>query len=100
MRAGEYGVTLEVDTGFDLSGCTAMKLRWLPPGRRQRAVERRITPAPSSGTTFTYVTQAADFPDPGLYLLMLEADFGASKRLRSADATLELERPIGAETDS
>ena len=80
MRAGEYGVQLQIDAEFSLAGATAMKLYIEAPD--DSVTSKTLTP-PGSGQTVTYTTLAADFPNAGRYLLMLEADFGGTKRLRS-----------------
>ena len=97
MRAGEYGIMLAIETEFDLAGCTIALLRWRPPGRGTVTTEERALALPLSGTQFVYITESDDFSEPGVYQVMVEVEFGATKRLRSSAATLEVERTLSGD---
>ena len=91
MRAGEYGVQLQIDAEFSLSGATAMKLYVEAPDGS--GTSKTLTP-PGSGQVVNYTTLAADFPDAGRYLLMLEADYTGTKRLRSRPRPFQVDEPL------
>lgn len=91
MRAGEYGVQLTLDADFDLTGMTAGKLHVRAPSGVETS--KTLTPV-GSGETIVYTTVATDFPDPGRYVLSLQVDFGASKRLRSLPVALPVDETV------
>lgn len=89
MRAGEVGVTLQIETGFDLTGATGVVLHIRQPSNGPK-VERTITP-PGSGTSVSYTTVAADFPVGGVYELELQVTGTAPvKDLRSQRGKIEV----------
>ena len=61
---GMVGLLLEVETGIDLSDATGVKLKVKKPSGT--TVEWEGTPV---DTKITYVTQAGDLDESGLYLI-------------------------------
>jgi hypothetical protein len=91
MHAGEYGVSLVMETGFDLTSATAIALDIRNP---TGSYVSRTVPLPGSGTVATYTTLDGDFPTAGTYGLMVQAQFGATKRLKSDTTNLKVGKVI------
>lgn len=94
MRAGEYGVTLTLQAGVDLTNATAAKLHRVAPDGVQDV--KTVTPVPPAQPTqgnLSYTTGTTDFPltKPGEWQLMLEVDFGAGQKLKSDLVLLNVE---------
>jgi hypothetical protein len=81
MRAGEYGVELQIESSVDLSTATALAL--LIGNPTGTVVAKSLSVPGTPQTSVTYITQSTDFPTTGLYTLELRADFGATRRLLS-----------------
>lgn len=89
MIAGEYGITLQIRTGQDLTGHTgeALVIRQ-PDGTRVSRTPTVATP-PTEGI-LTYSTQALDFPIPGVYQIQAQVAIGVGPQrlMRSAPTDL------------
>ena len=96
MQAGEYGKTLVINCGFDLTGWTSISLSIVDPdgielgphaiaaiGTVNLTVDGVVYLA---GQYVEYVTVATEFVKAGLHRLKLTVNFGAAKRLRSVTA--------------
>ena len=93
MQAGEFGKTLLINCGFDLTGWTAISLAITAPdgtavGPRNitsiGAIDKMLDGKTYKALQYVeYVTVSGDFPQDGLYRLKLTVDFGATKRLKT-----------------
>lgn len=92
MRAGEYGVQLQIATQFELGSATAAEL-WIKKPDKTVLV-RALNVAGWSGQSTTYTTVAADFAAQGMYELQLAVDWGASKHLISQKALVAVDAAL------
>lgn len=85
MQAGEYGIDLEIETGYDLAQGTAGRLRIAQPSGR--VVEQALLP-PFTGTKLFYTTEVGDFPECGPYRLQARVTFGTDQELITVEQDL------------
>lgn len=91
MRAGEIGVTIRATTGtVSITGATAT-LRVQSPAGTVSTLAAKVA---GDGLSASYVTQAADFPVPGHYIVQLVAVFASGQTLKSAEQPLAVGRSL------
>lgn len=83
MRAAEKGVTLTLDAKFELFGATSLVLYIIGPGTGTTKTTISLSVPGVSSQTVDYVTVGTEFPTKGEYVLQLEANYGALKKLKS-----------------
>ncbi len=101
LNAGEYGKILRINTGYDLSGATAISLSVTRPDgssfvRDQNDVSignstiqadvqqpdgSTVQKTFAAGEYVEYTLQDGDIPDSGRYRAKLQVDFGPAQRL-------------------
>ena len=91
MRAGEVGVTIQATTGtVSIAGASAT-LRVQSPSGTVAALAATVA---GDGMSASYLTQAADFPMPGVYIMQLVAVFASGQTLKSAEQPLVVGRSL------
>ncbi len=109
---GEYGKTINVDTGFDLSSATGVEIHFSAPtggihfvnSASVSVLASNVTTSAcgvfSANKTLEYVINAGDFSGStsagaaaGTWKGWIVADFGASKRLISSTFLFEVDAP-------
>lgn len=91
MRAGEIGVTIQATTGtLSITGATATLRVQSPSG----TISTLAATVAGDGLSVSYVTQAADFPVPGLYVVQLVAVFASGQTLKSTEQPLIVGRSL------
>lgn len=100
LVVGEYGKTLAIDAGIDLTGQTGMQLTFTRPDGSVNIVSSGLAVGVADlvidGVTYpankhiTYHIVAGDFPIKGIYKRQLQVDFGVSKRLFSITESFEV----------
>jgi hypothetical protein len=93
MRAGEFGVVLNMNARVDLSSATSIFLRIYQPNGKRLV---REVPLPGTGQIASYQTVEGDFPGdlPGPYFLQLISNFGSTQRLKSPIRKIDVEPSI------
>ncbi|MEE8607215.1 MAG: hypothetical protein V3S55_06415 [Nitrospiraceae bacterium] len=100
MRIGEYGFTIRINTGFDLSDNTVLTLNVTHPDSSKTTHPMTLGTVEvtadglgifQANEYVEYIVQANDYTQAGKHTLSVTADFGASQRLISVDATFNLD---------
>ena len=100
MRVGEYGFTIRINTDFDLSGNTAMRLNVTHPDTTTTIHTMTLGTIEvitdglgvfKANEYAEYIAQPNDFTQIGIHTVNVTADFGAGQRLKSADGTFNME---------
>lgn len=76
-----YGITIDINTGVDLTGNTSISLSIKNPNGVLSTSS--LTIADSALGIVRYTTKQSDFPEQGAYWIQAVIEFGASVKLRS-----------------
>lgn len=87
MQATEYGITIRIYAGYDISGYLTKSLRIQRPDRSRLDVEPIVVDEDQG--VLEYVAATPDFPQAGTYTLQLVVTTG-TKRLVSPQVILAL----------
>lgn len=101
LVAGEYGKTLRVGAGLDLTGATQLTLDVRRPDYTSfqaqkpdvavgttQVLDENGNELMASGEYATYTVKSGDLTVDGSYLLQLTADFGAGQKLKTVTRTV------------
>ena len=104
MKPNEHGVTPRIDCRFDLTGLTNVSLDVTrPDGSAFTIPHERFSVGLEDvqdeqgatimlGNQYVYfVTEAGEFTSEGDYALILTADFGSGKRLKTVETIFNVE---------
>ena len=75
IYVGDTGTEIIVDIGIDVTTLTSAKFLVTNPNGKQLL----WTTSHTTGTILTYVTQAADFNLPGIWVIQAQIQIGAGK---------------------